>query len=74
MRAWLAKRSIEPHPVLIEKILAAAKRSNRILNEEEIHRMTRVVKLRMDAGQAGVSDSDLEIFFPHHAQPMGTAR
>ena len=74
VRAWLAKRNIEPHPVLIDKILAAAKRSNRILSEEEIHRMTRVVRLRMDAGQDGLSDSDLEIFFPHPVQPIGAPR
>jgi 2-isopropylmalate synthase len=74
VRAWLTKRNIEPHPVLIDKILAAAKRSNRILSEEEIHRMTRVVRLRMDAGQDGLSDSDLEIFFPHPVQPIGAPR
>ncbi len=76
VRAWLAKHNIEAHPLFIEKILAAAKRSNRILNEEEIHRMTRVLKLRMGAGQTDVSDSDLEFLMPHtlQTQPAGMPR
>ena len=51
--------------MFVEKILAAAKRSNRILTEEEIHRMTRVLKLRLGTGQTEVTDSDLEILLPH---------
>ena len=65
VRFWLKKHGLEPHPVFVEKILAAAKRSNRILTEEEIHRMTRVLKLRLGAGQTEVTDSDLEILLPH---------
>ena len=64
VRAWLAKHGIEAHPVFIEKILAAAKRSNRILSEEEIQRMTRVLKLRMGMGQMTVSESDWEFLLP----------
>jgi 2-isopropylmalate synthase len=67
VRAWLAKHNIEAQPLFIEKILAAAKRSNHILNEEEIQRMTRVLKLRMGMGQTEVTDSDMEILFPQMA-------
>jgi 2-isopropylmalate synthase len=74
VRAWLTKHGIEAHPLFIEKILAAAKRSNHILTEEEIQRMTRVLKLRMGMGQTEVTDSDMEILFPHMAQPAGAAR
>ncbi len=76
VRFWLHKHGIEPHPIFVEKILAAAKRSNRILTEEEIHRMTRVLKLRLGAGQTEVTDSDLEILLPHtlQSQPAGAPR
>jgi 2-isopropylmalate synthase len=73
VRVWLKKHDIEPHPVFVEKILAAAKRSNRILSEEEIHRMTRVLKLRLGAGQTDVNESDLEFLMPHSLQPQSTA-
>jgi len=68
---------IEPHPVLVEKILATAKRSTRILAEEEIHRMSRVLRLRMDAGQISVSETDMEFLLPQTYQPpvpSGAAR
>ena len=76
VRFWLKKHGVEPHPVFVEKILAAAKRSNRILTEEEIHRMTRVLKLRLGMGQTDVSDSDLEILMPHtlHEPVAGVRR
>ncbi|MBI3243044.1 MAG: 2-isopropylmalate synthase [Chloroflexi bacterium] len=70
VRFWLREHNIEPHPVFVEKILAAAKRSTRILTEEEIHRMTRVLKLRLGAGQTEVSESDLEFLLPHTLQPQ----
>lgn len=65
VRVWLKKHGIEPHPVFVEKILAAAKRSNRLLAEDEIHRMTRVLKLRLGMGNADVSEDDLEFLMPH---------
>jgi 2-isopropylmalate synthase len=70
VRFWLRKHGIEPHPLFIEKILAAAKRSNRILSEDEIHRMGRVLRLRLNAGQGEMemTDSDLEILLPHSLQ------
>ncbi len=74
VRAWLAKHNIEAHPMFIDKILAAAKRSNHILTEEEIQRMTRVLKLRMGMGQTEVTDSDMDILFPQMAQPTGANR
>jgi 2-isopropylmalate synthase len=74
VRHWLKKHGIEPHPVFVEKILAAAKRSNRILSEEEIRRMGRVLRLRLDAGQSDVTDSDLEILLPHSLQPQSAER
>jgi len=77
VRFWLRKHNIEPHPVFVEKILAAAKRSNRLLTEEEIHRMTRVLKLRLGAGQTEVSESDLEFLLPQTLPvqpPVGAAR
>ncbi len=70
VRFWLHEHGIEPHPVFVEKILAAAKRSSRILTEEEIHRMTRVLKLRLGAGQTDVTESDLEFLLPHTLQPQ----
>jgi 2-isopropylmalate synthase len=74
VRAWLHRHNVEAHPIFIEKILAAAKRSNRILAEEEIQRMTRVLKLRMSTGQVDVTESDLEFLLPHTLQPSGAAR
>ena len=67
VRTWLSKHGIESHPAFIEKILAAAKRSDRILSEEEIQRMIRVMRLRLGMGQTTVTDSDLEFLVP--AQP-----
>lgn len=72
VRAWLAKHDLEAHPVFIEKILAAAKRSNRILSEEEIQRMTRVLKLRMGMGQMTVTESDWEFLLPNTLQAGAT--
>jgi len=72
VRSWLLKHDIEPHPVFVEKILAAAKRSNRILSEEEIHRMTRVLRLRLAAGEVHVSESDLEFLLPTTLQAQST--
>lgn len=77
VRVWLKKHDIEPHPVFIEKILAAAKRSNRILSDEEIHRMGRVLRLRMSAGELNVSEDDMEFLLPPTFQPQvpsGAAR
>jgi 2-isopropylmalate synthase len=70
VRFWLRKHNIDPHPVFVEKILTAAKRSNRILAEDEIHRMTRVLKLRLGAGNIDVDENDLEFLLPPTFQPQ----
>jgi 2-isopropylmalate synthase len=56
---WLMAREIETPPVFIEKILAAAKRSNTLLTEDQIMRMVRVMRERLESGQE-VTDADLE--------------
>ncbi|MGH2605649.1 MAG: hypothetical protein ACRDG5_03575, partial [Anaerolineales bacterium] len=64
VRSWLSRRGIDPHPAFIEKILAAAKKSDRILQEEEIQRMIRVMRLRLGMGQTTLNDLDLELVLP----------
>jgi 2-isopropylmalate synthase len=54
---WLTKRGIEVHPIFVEKILAASKRSSTLLAEEEILRMVSVMRERMKAGEE-ITDSD----------------
>ncbi|MCK5646317.1 MAG: hypothetical protein KAH97_06015 [Anaerolineales bacterium] len=51
VRYWLKKRGIEDHPIYIEKILAASKRSSTLLSEEEILRMVEVMSERMKTGE-----------------------
>lgn len=51
VRFWLTKRGIEDHPIYIEKILAASKRSSTLLSEEEILRMVKVMQERVKAGE-----------------------
>lgn len=57
---WLTKREIEVHPIYVEKILAACKRSDTLLSEEEIFRMVSVMRERMKAGEE-ITDTDTEI-------------
>jgi 2-isopropylmalate synthase len=58
VRFWLSARGIETHPVYVEKILAAAKRANSLLNEDQVMRMVAVMRLRLATGQE-VTDDDL---------------
>jgi 2-isopropylmalate synthase len=51
VRYYLEQLGIEAHPVFIEKILAAAKRSNRTLSERDVLRMVRVLRERIAAGE-----------------------
>ncbi len=51
VRYWLTKRGFEDHPIYIEKILAASKRSSTLLSEEEILRMVKVMQERMKADE-----------------------
>ena len=63
VRSWLARRGIDPHPAFIEKILAAAKRSDRILEEAEIDRMIRVMRLRLGMGYA-TENNEMQVMLP----------
>ncbi len=58
VRYWLTSRQIEPHPIFIEKILAAAKRSNNVLPDDTIHRMIEVMQERLEKGKE-IRDKDL---------------
>lgn len=59
VRFYLRHRGIQEHPVFIEKILNAAKRSNRLLSENDVLRMVKVMEERLGLGQA-IMDSELE--------------
>ncbi len=59
VRFYLRHRGIEEHPIFVQKILDAAKRSNRLLVEEDVLRMVKVMRERLSAGQE-ISDSELE--------------
>lgn len=59
VRYYLRHRGIEENPVFVEKILAAAKRSNRILTEEDVLQMVKVMRERMKVG-LNIQDDDLE--------------
>ena len=51
VRYWLEARGIEVNPTFCEKILAAAKTSNTLLEEEMILRMVTVMRERMQKGE-----------------------
>mgnify|MGYP003454588085 FL=1 len=59
VRFFLRKHGIEEHPVYVEKILAAAKRSNRLLSEDDVRHMVKVLRERLNAG-GQVEDSELD--------------
>lgn len=59
VRFFLRQRGIEEHPIFIQKILEAAKRSNRLLAEEDVLRMVKVMRERLkDGGE--IEDMELE--------------
>lgn len=60
VRFYLRQHQIEQNPIFIEKILAAAKRSPRLLGEQDILRMVHVMKVRLNAGQE-IEEADLEM-------------
>ncbi len=60
VRYYLRQHNIDQNPVFIEKILSAAKRSSRLLNEQDVLRMVRVMEARLEAGQE-IQESDLEV-------------
>ncbi|MDH5607418.1 MAG: LeuA family protein [Anaerolineae bacterium] len=59
VRYYLRKHEIEEHPIFIEKILDAAKRSSQLLTEQDILRMVKVMSRRLEAGQE-IQEADLE--------------
>jgi 2-isopropylmalate synthase len=59
VRFWLRDHDVEDHPIYVEKILAAAKRSNKLLTEDEIRRMVIVMRQRLQRGEE-VTDEALE--------------
>lgn len=59
VRYWLSKRGVDPHPVIVQKVLEAAKRSNRLLEEDEVRRMVIVMRQRLARGEL-IVDDDLE--------------
>lgn len=59
VRFYLRHRGIEDHPIFIEKILAAAKRSNRLLEEPDVLRMVKVMRERLETKEE-ILDSDLD--------------
>jgi len=58
VRFYLRHRNIEEHPVFVKKILDAAKRSHRLLSEEDVLHMVKVMKERMEADQE-IDDMEL---------------
>jgi len=62
VRFWLRRHEIEEHPVYIEKILAAAKRSSKLLSDDEMKRMVTVLHQRMKQGES-VTDEELDMAF-----------
>lgn len=62
VRYILNKLNIEPNPVFVQKILAAAKRADRLLTEQDLRRMVRVMQARLKAGRKlEESDEDLSL-------------
>jgi 2-isopropylmalate synthase len=60
VRFWLRKHHVAEHPLFIEKILAAAKRSNKLLSDEEMRRMVVVMNQRLNQGET-LHDHELEL-------------
>jgi 2-isopropylmalate synthase len=59
VRYYLSQRDIEVEPVIVEKILSAAKRSRKLLSEEDVLRMVKVMRLRLKAGKE-IKDIELD--------------
>ncbi|MDH5506539.1 MAG: LeuA family protein [Anaerolineae bacterium] len=58
VRYYLKQHDIEPLPIIVEKILEAAKRANQLLTEKDVRRMVKVIQARLDAGQ-DIQEDDL---------------
>ncbi len=59
VRFFLRKHKIEENPVYIAKILEVAKRSNRLLSEEDVRRIVTMMSRRLRANQE-VTDEELD--------------
>lgn len=59
VRFFLQKRGLQAEPVIVTKILEVAKRSNRLLSEEDVRRIVTVMGRRMRAHQE-VSDEEID--------------
>lgn len=59
VRFYLRQRGVEEHPVIVTKILEVAKRSNRLLSEEDVKRIIAVMQERLKANQE-ISDAELD--------------
>ncbi len=64
VRFFLRHRGIEEEPIYLEKILTAAKRSNTLLTEDDVLRMVKVMRERLQTGSE-VEDADLEAVMAH---------
>ncbi len=60
VRYYLRQHDIEENPIYIDKILAAAKRSNVLLSETDVLRMITVMRQRLTAGQE-IDERDLVV-------------
>jgi 2-isopropylmalate synthase len=60
VRFYLRHRGIPEHPVFVAKILEAAKRSNRLLNETDVRRIVRVLHHRIMNSRT-VEDEELPL-------------
>jgi len=62
VRFWLRNHEIEEHPMYVEKILTTAKRSSKLLSDDEIRRMVTVMYQRLKQGES-ISDEELSLVF-----------
>ncbi len=60
VRFYLKERGIKEDPIFVEKILAAAKRSNKLLTESDVLRMVKVMETRLASGQE-ILDADIDL-------------
>lgn len=59
VRFFLKKNKIEENPVFVTKVLEVAKRSNRLLSDDDVRRIVTVMSRRMRANQE-VTDEELD--------------
>jgi hypothetical protein len=59
VRFFLRKHKIEENPAYVTKILEVAKRSNRLLTDEDVRRIVTVMSRRMRTNQE-ISDDEID--------------